>query len=209
MPGNIKTQGGLQKTRDSKQKSGTDDTLNDRRNTKLRNKTSTSTTIVGDSLIRHLDCRRLRRSSKQKQVFAETYRGANIDAMKHHIKPCLMKKPDQLILYVGTNDLSDKNSTKIVNGIAEICEIIKTESPATEIVLSEIILRTDNVEFKQKIDEINNKILQYCDQYKLGLIKHNNIENKYINPYAVYLNRVGTSILARNILTYLNKKEDK
>ena len=76
-------------------------------------------------------------------------------------------------------------------------------------MLSEIILRTDNVEFEQKIGEINNKLLQYCDQHKLGLTKHNNIENKHINPYGVHLNRVGTSILARNILTYLDKKEDK
>ena len=76
-------------------------------------------------------------------------------------------------------------------------------------MLSEIILRTDNVEFEQKIGEINNKLLQYCDQHKLGLTKHNNIENKHINSYGVHLNRVGTSILARNILTYLDKKEDK
>ena len=70
-------------------------------------------------------------------------------------------------------------------------------------------LKTDNVEFKQKIGEINNKLLQYCDQHKLGLIKHNNIEKKHINPYAVHLNRAGTSILWTNILTHLNKKEDK
>ena len=80
--------------------------------------------------MKHLDCRKLRRSlkSKHKRILAETYRGANVDAMKHHIKPCLTNKPDQVILHVGTNDLSSKNSKGTADGIAEICEIIKRES---------------------------------------------------------------------------------
>jgi lysophospholipase L1-like esterase len=124
------------------------------RNKKI-NKASTSTVIIGDSLIKHLDSRRLQRSIKgeESKVFAETYRGAKISAIKHHIKPCLDKKPTQVILHVGTNDLPEKHPSKIVDGIAEICDIIQTDSPSTEIVISEVILRTDRAEYKQKIGE--------------------------------------------------------
>ena len=136
-----------------------------------------TTAIIGDSLIKHLDCRRLHHSlkSKHKRILAETYRGDNVNAMKHHIKPCLTNKPDQVILHVGTNDLSSKNSKGIADGIAEICEIIKTESPRTKIFLSQIIQRTDNPKYKQEIQKVNNKLSKYCSRHKLSLVKHMNI----------------------------------
>ena len=110
----------------------------DKSRNKKRNKASTSTVIIGDSMIKHLDSRRLQRSIKgeESKVFAETYRGAKISAIKHHIKPCLDKKPTQVILHVGTNDLPEKHPSKIVDGIAEICDIIHTDIPSTEIVIS-------------------------------------------------------------------------
>ena len=127
----------------------------DKSRNKKRNKASTSTVIIADSMIKHLDSRRLQRSIKgeESKVFAETYRGAKISAIKHHIKPCLDKKPTQVILHVGTNDLPEKHPSKIVDGIAEICDIIQTDSPSTEIVISEVIHRTDRAEYKQKIGE--------------------------------------------------------
>ena len=187
------------KTKSRKSQGGKDKSRN-----KKRNKASTSTVIIGDSMIKHLDSRRLQRSIKgeESKVFAETYRGAKISAIKHHIKPCLDKT--QVILHVGTNDLPEKHPNKIVDGIAEICDIIQTDSPTTEIVISEVILRTDRAEYKQKIGETNTLLASFCESRNLYIIKHNNIGEPHINPYGVHLNRAGTSVLARNILDYLN-----
>jgi hypothetical protein len=82
-------------------------------------------------MVKHLDPRRLQRSVKagQSKVYVETYRGAKTSAIKHHIKPCLAKKPSQIILHVGTNDLSENHPSKIVEGIAEICDIYKLRVP--------------------------------------------------------------------------------
>ena len=56
-------------------------------------------------MIKHLDSRRLQRSIKAEvsKVSVETYRGAKTSAIKHHIRPCLEKKPTQIVLHVGTN----------------------------------------------------------------------------------------------------------
>ena len=86
-------------------------------------------------------------------------------------------------------------------------KLSKTEGPRTKIVISQIIERTDNPQYKQEIENVNNKLSKYCDRHKLGLFKHTNIEHKHINPYGVHLNRFGTSVLARNILNYVNKDE--
>ncbi len=77
----------------------------------------------------------------------ESYSGANCDAMKHHIKPCLAKNPDVVILHVGTNDIVQKNA----KGVAEIGNMIQNQSPNTKVVISELITRTDTPENRRKM----------------------------------------------------------
>ena len=124
--------------------------------------------------------------------------------MKHYIKPCLKKKPAQILLHVGTNDIPEKVPSNIVNGIMQICDIIRNDSPSTEIVISEIILRTDKPEYQQKVSETNSMLAALCESRNISIISHNNIRTAHINPYGVHLNRVGTSVLAKNILNFLN-----
>ena len=116
----------------------------------------------------------------------------------------LDKKPAQIILHVGTNDISEKEPSKIVDGIKEICDIIQNDSPLTEIVISEIILRTDKPEYQQKVSETNSMLADFCESRNIYSISHNNIGKAHINPYGVHLNRAGTSALAKSILVFLN-----
>ena len=59
-----------------------------------------TTVIVGDSMVKHLDPKRLKRSiaAGNHNIYVETYRGSNTEAMSHHIRPCVARKPDQIIL---------------------------------------------------------------------------------------------------------------
>ena len=81
--------------------------------------------IVGNSLTKHLDARKLKRSIKKgnQKIFVETYKGANTDAIKHHVRPCLSRKPDRIILHAGSNDLKDKDVKQIVDNIGSICQL--------------------------------------------------------------------------------------
>ena len=62
---------------------------------------------MGDFLTKHLNAKRLKHSIKKgnQKIFVETYRGANTDVIKHHVKPSLSRKPDQIIQHVESNDL--------------------------------------------------------------------------------------------------------
>ena len=140
-----------------------------------------STVIIGDSMTKHLDSRRLQRSSKTvRRVSTQTYRGATIEDMKHHIRPCLARKPSEIILHVGTNDLANKEPEEIVNGIADIVNIVREESPAIKLVLSEIMVRTDKSSYKPVIGKINQQLQNYCQDHNLHLIQHGNLEAKLI-----------------------------
>jgi hypothetical protein len=42
---------------------------------------------------------------------------AKVDDMIHYVKPTLMKHPKEVIIHVGTNDISTKSPTKIIKSI--------------------------------------------------------------------------------------------
>ena len=144
--------------------------------------------------------------AKSHKARTETYSGANIAAMKHHIKPCLKSQPDKVILYVGTNDIGNKEVTEIAEGIAEIGELIKHVhvGSKTEIAISQIVNRTDKTRITKKINEVNEKLAHYCKLNKWGLIRYDNITFKHLNSYGLHLNRSGTAVLAKNITSFLN-----
>ncbi|CAB4038441.1 Scavenger receptor cysteine-rich type 1 M130, partial [Paramuricea clavata] len=164
--------------------------------------------VVGDSMIKHLNKGRLRRSVAKKalKISTESYSGANCDAMKHHIRPCLAKNPDTVILHVGTNDMAQKNAKEIAKGVVEIGNIIQNQSPNTKVVISELITRTDTPEKRRKVAEVNAVLLTNCKKNKWGHITHANIQAKHINPYGIHLNRAGTPMLAKNIISFLNEQ---
>jgi hypothetical protein len=65
-----------------------------------KSNTQASTVIIGDSMIKYIDSKRLLRGikengqiSRRTAIRAETYRGAGVDDMKHHIKTYLKKTP--------------------------------------------------------------------------------------------------------------------
>ena len=159
-------------------------------------------------MIKHLDCRRLNRSVQNgnKRVNAETYRGATTEAMQYHIKPCLKRKPDEIILHVGTNDLKEgKCLIDVAKRVLKVCNIIKKESPETQVVISELITRSDSSDLKDQVKEVNKNLFTICDQNCWSYIRHKNIGVNHLNTYGVHLNRQGTATLAKNILSYLNR----
>ena len=75
--------------------------INKNNNTKTTE--PTKVIIVGDSMIKHLNGFRM--STKETRVQIAIFPGATTLDMTDHIKPIQRKRPDKLILHVGTNNL--------------------------------------------------------------------------------------------------------
>ena len=73
------------------------------RHTKGNIKTKRNTVIVGDSIIKYVKGWEL--SNPTQRVTVKSFSGANLEDMDDFINPILRKKPDQLVLHIGTNDL--------------------------------------------------------------------------------------------------------
>jgi lysophospholipase L1-like esterase len=162
------------------------------------------TVIVGDSIVKGLQQHKLARAAKQ-DVTVKCFPGSTVGDMSDYVKPILRRKPDNIILHVGTNDTSKRKATEIMNDIYRLCQEIKEAAPDVEIILSELTKREDNEKAKQTVNELNKLLENYCTATNLSLITHNNITNTSLNISHLHLNRYGSSIFARNIIKYLHR----
>ena len=75
------------------------------------------------------------------------FSGAKIDDMKHYMKPTQEKQPAQIIVHIGTKDLStSKNSDEIADEIVNFAKSIKTDE--NNIVILSIVPRKDRLNNK-------------------------------------------------------------
>ena len=84
------------------------------------------------------------------------------------MSPAIRHKPDTLIIHTGTNDItSDTDTQKFLD---QAVNLLKTESPQTEIVISLPILRTDRGDqYAKKVHELKirmkNTALRIASKY--------------------------------------------
>ena len=103
----------------------------------------------------------------------KTFSGANVHDMKHYIKPTMEKKPDYLLLHVGTNDLKYSTSKEMSVSISMLGQEIEKN---LKLIISEVIPHR--------------------------IITHRNIAAKQLNPYGLHLNKQGSTKLAGNFIEY-------
>ena len=110
------------------------------------------------------------------------------------------KKPDTLIIHVGTNDLTKGVNTmkKIRKCVEVVREIDNTEN--IQIGFSSIIQRAD----KDFSNEINIKLKNYCSGKGFIFVDNDNINESCLNNSKLHLNKKGTQRLAKNILSSLD-----
>ncbi|CAB3980684.1 RNA-directed DNA polymerase from transposon BS [Paramuricea clavata] len=132
------------------------------------------TVIVGDSIVKGLQQHKLSKAAKQ-NVGVKCFPGATVgDDMSDYIKPVLRRKPDTVMLHVGTNNATNKEASEIVNDIDKLCQEVKEIDPNVEIILSELTNREDNAKAKTTVQEVNRLLADYCIATNLNLIIHNN-----------------------------------
>ena len=168
-------------------------------------KRSKYTAVLGDSLLKGIRRDKISRSTKQR-VSVGCFPGATIEDMKDYIKPTLKRKPDHIILHIGTNNCLANSATEITAGIAHLCDEITRDQPDAYITISELITRDDKQNAKLKICEINKALKQYCQHNsKVSLLSHYNINDKALNGSKLHLNEAGTKVFAKNIINCINR----
>ena len=83
--------------------------------------------------------------------------------------------------------------------------LVETESPQTEVVISLPILRKDREgQYTKKVRELKAKMKKYCTQKNIKTIENENITEEGLGMKGLHLNKRGVAKLAHNFLDFLN-----
>ena len=129
-----------------------------------------TTLVIGDSMLAGLREAKLSRNKKIKVRF---FPGAKTEDLQYHLISYLKKKPDNIIIHIGTNDSPYKSEDLIYEEFLNVKQIIHKHHPdCKNIVLSSPIIRTDKQEANNILKKYNS-ILKKQEEKKA--IFHNNI----------------------------------
>ena len=152
--------------------------------------------VCGDSIVNGFENNGL--SDKNHATNVKSFSGATSIDMIDFVKPIIAKKPDALLLHIGTNDLS-KNIINTGENIQVIIDFIKESSPETEVILSNICYRADKTSYREMQNERNKEIFEVANANNLRLIDNHNIDDSCLTKKKLHLNRKGFSRLAINM----------
>ena len=114
--------------------------------------------------------------------------------------PLLERKPENIVLHLGTNDAPYKTDTDILKDLIELKDFILENSPSCrKITLSSSPVRTGRENAKKNNEKLTNRLKKQGIPY----LTHGSITHKHLYRSGVHLNTVGFSILAENFLTYI------
>ncbi|XP_028419141.1 uncharacterized protein LOC114544845 [Dendronephthya gigantea] len=117
--------------------------------------------ILGDSMLKHLNTRRMQNGLSSQKVNIKTFPVAGVDQMKHYVIPTLNTKPDKIIMHIGTNDLHNTTPEKLLQSINDLGKIITQQNKGISIAWSEIITRKDDQNLADKMNDIETPTLRY------------------------------------------------
>ena len=166
------------------------------------NKDFHSTFIAGDSFLKHLNGRSM--SGPNSKVQVSSFPGCTTNDMADHIRPIVRRKPDSIIIHVGTNSLRSSNSSReCADEIVDIGRMVDHEG--ISVAISSLTARADDIELANRVKEVNTFLRNFCRQNEWAFIDHNNITtDQHLNRSRLHLNRRGTSLLSQNFISYIN-----
>ena len=128
--------------------------------------------IVGDSMTKFIKPNKL---SKKHHVQSYSFAGAKVEDMNDFVKPLLRRRPDKVIVHVGTNNVKDDNPKRVKVKISELVDTI----------------RNNDRSLNGSIDQVNQAVESVCRRRGLDFISHDNIPGDCLNNGGLHLNRKG------------------
>ena len=152
-----------------------------------------TTLIVGDSMLLDVDEKRL---SKHKMK-VRSFPGAKVDDMYDYVKPLLKKKPQNVIIHVGTNNTVGESSRLILDQILAFKHFVESSlREDSKVVISTVVQRSDNPKATMAVNLLNNHLKDLA----IDLVDNDNIDGTCLGKKGLHLNSKGSGKLAVNFI---------
>ena len=128
--------------------------------------------------------------------------GSTTDDVVDYVRPVTRKKPDVIIMHVGTNDLTKGVNTmpKVRKIVSAIHEVDGTRN--IQLGFSSIIQKAGKY-YSKEIKDINMRLKSSCSGKGLISVDNSNIDESSLNNSKLHLSKKGTQLLLQNILRSL------
>ena len=153
--------------------------------------------IAGDSVVSGLQPGLL---SQKHKVKVKSFSGANVRNMHDNIKPILRRKPEYIILHVGTYHALKLPSNEILDKILELKAKIEEINKDCKVIISTPI-RFDNRKAGNTVNELANMLISL----KVSIVNYKNISRKHLGYKGLHLNSYGSFRLAMNLISVIKK----
>ena len=144
--------------------------------------------IVGDSIRSGL---RENKMTFRRNTKVRFFPGARIQDMYYYLVPLLRKRPDKIILHVGTGDTTHMKADDMLEELGKLKSLIWEMLLSVKIILSAPTIRVD----KHNANENNINFIKLLETNNYVLIKHPNIKENHLDRYGLHLNHGGTKVL--------------
>ena len=125
--------------------------------------------MIGDSILCGLKESKM---SQKRLIKDRTFPGVIIQDMKFFVVPHLKKKPDNIIIHVGTNNAHHSSSHEMFHEIKSLRNLILKYLPSARITIFTPVLRID----KAHVNDINDDFRELVKKSNLDYISQKNIK---------------------------------
>ena len=160
-----------------------------------------TTLLVGDSMLRGI---REDGLSRRRLVKVRCFPGAIINDFYYYLVPLMERKPKNVIIHAGTNDVPLKSSDEIIAELLQLKNWLR-QKYNVEVTISCPIIRNDDDDYKKRVEEVNNGL----QKLNIDLITHDNITDECLDTEGhfpgLHLTKQGTGRFAINIISFNRK----
>ena len=157
--------------------------------------------VAGDSMLRHIEGRRL---SRRRKVKCHAKPGARVEHILHTNICNDLRREGEAIIHVGTNNQME-DARSVHDKIKALSEAIT--STGRTVCISGIIHRRWETRYeRQRVETLNSYLRSTATNKEWGYIDHSNIGDRHLGVDGVHLNKSGQSVFAGNISRHINRR---
>ena len=155
--------------------------------------------LIGDSIIKHIDPKKLSR----KTVYKYTYPDKTCEEINKAVGDMHTKlDPSHVIVHCGTNNLVIDSADVCVTKIKDLAENIQSKFPNAKLGISGLTYRED-VKINHIRLDVNEKLMKLCSDNNFAYIDNTAIDKTCLNGSKLHLNNKGSTLLAVRFIKFL------
>ena len=160
---------------------------------------SKSVLIIGDSIIKHIDPRKL----SKKSVYKRSFPGKRIEEIHDEIDNIhLNVEPSHVIIHAGTNNLPSEGADSCARKLQKLALKIRSKFQNSKIGISSLTHR-DDINVIRKLSATYDKVKEMANKDDFVFIDNSYIDGSCLNGRKLHLNVKGSAYLANNFIKFI------